>query len=308
MKMLVYCANGLQGQSAAQRLLKSGHQVRALVRDTNRAAPLAAAGAEIVFADLDSDDLSNLQRAHEGIDYVILQLVAGDDGPRRKKKGLRALECIGRGRGIKGVIFNASVQYPRHIEELPTWVATKGIEDELRRRQIPFSVIHPTFYLDNLLLPYATYSIASTGVLAYPVSEQHAFAWTSADDVARLVDHMLKHNAMGVSVLAGGKRAINGVELAKCFSEGLGRTIRYQSLDLDQFEVSIDQAIGPGVGKRISAIFRFIERHPDDLEFLARPFVQPAQMPAFEATDVTKWIAAHRAAYATIPAPQAANA
>ena len=52
MKMLVYCANGLQGQSAAQRLLKSGHQVRALVRDTNRAAPLAAAGAEIVFADL----------------------------------------------------------------------------------------------------------------------------------------------------------------------------------------------------------------------------------------------------------------
>jgi len=308
MKMLVYCANGLQGQSAAQRLLKSGHQVRALVRDTNRAAPLAAVGAEIVFADLDSDDLANLQRAHEGIDYVILQLVAGDDGPRRKKKGLRALECIRRERGIKGVIFNAAVQYPRHIEELPTWVATKGIEDDLRRSKIPFSVIHPTFYLDNLLLPYATYSIASTGVLAYPISEQPAFAWTSADDVARLIDHVLRHNVMGVSVLAGGKRAINGAELARCFSEGLGRTIRYQSLDLDQFELSIDQAIGPGVGKRISAIFRFIERHPDDLEFLARPFVQPAQMPAFEATDVTKWVAGHKAAYSMMPAPQAANA
>ena len=89
------------GTIRRQHLLKSGHQVRALVRDTNRAAPLAAAGAEIVFADLDSDDLANLQRAHEGIDYVILQLVAGDDGPRRKKKGLRALECIRRERGIK---------------------------------------------------------------------------------------------------------------------------------------------------------------------------------------------------------------
>jgi hypothetical protein len=239
---------------------------------------------------------------------VILQLVAGDDGPRRKKKGLRALECIRRERGIKGVIFNASVQYPRHIEELPTWVATKGIEDDLSRSEIPFSVIHPTFYLDNLLLPYATYSIASTGVLAYPISEQPAFAWTSADDVARLIDHVLRHNVMGVSVLAGGKRAINGAELARCFSEGLGRTIRYQSLDLDQFELSIDQAIGPGVGKRISAIFRFIERHPDDLEFLARQFVQPAQMPAFEATDVTKWVAGHKAAYSMMPAPQAANA
>ena len=41
--------------------------------------------------------------------------------------------------------------------------------------------------------------------------------------------------------------------------EGLGRTIRYQSLNLDEFERSIDQALGPSVGKRISAIFRFIE-------------------------------------------------
>ena len=87
MKMLVYCANGLQGQSAAQRLLKSGHQVRALVRDTNRAAPLAAAGAEIVFADLESDDLANLQRAHEGIDYVILQFIGRRRRAEAEEKG-----------------------------------------------------------------------------------------------------------------------------------------------------------------------------------------------------------------------------
>ena len=59
-------------------------------------------------------------------------------------------------------------------------------------------------------------------------------------------------------------------------------SIRYHSLDLDEFERGIDQALGPGVGKRISAIFRFIERHPDDLEFLARPFVQPAGVPAVD--------------------------
>jgi hypothetical protein len=138
-------------------------------------------------------------------------------------------------------------------------------------------------------------------VLAYPVSEQHAFAWTSTEDLARLIDHLLHHEVTGVSVLAGGKRAINGAELAQCFSESLGRTIRYHSLDLDDFERAIDQAIGPGVGKRISAIFRFIERHPDDLDFLARPFVQPAQLPAFEPTDVTTWVAGHRDIY-TAPA------
>jgi hypothetical protein len=51
MRVLGYCANGLQGQPTVQELLKSGHQVRALVRDGNRASALAAAGAEVVTAD-----------------------------------------------------------------------------------------------------------------------------------------------------------------------------------------------------------------------------------------------------------------
>jgi uncharacterized protein YbjT (DUF2867 family) len=305
MKVLVYCANGFQGQCIVRQLLQSGHQVRALVRDRNRASALAEAGAEIVTADLDSDNLADLERAHEAIEYVILQLVASDDGPTRKKKGLRAIDCIRHGRSIKGVIFNASVQYPRHIQELPGFVATKEIEDELRRSEIPFSIVHPTFLLENLLLPYALHSIANGAVLAYPVSEQHAFAWTSMQDLARLIDHLLRPAVMGVSVLAGGKRAINGAELARCFSEGLGRTIRYQSLDLDTFESGIDQVLGPGVGKRVSAIFRFIERHPDDLDFLARPFVQPAELLTFEPADVTTWVAGHRNIY-TAPAASAA--
>jgi uncharacterized protein YbjT (DUF2867 family) len=33
MKVLVYCANGLQGQPIVRELLKSGHQVRALVQN-----------------------------------------------------------------------------------------------------------------------------------------------------------------------------------------------------------------------------------------------------------------------------------
>jgi uncharacterized protein YbjT (DUF2867 family) len=153
MRVLVYCANGLQGQPIVRQLLKSGHQVRALVRDRNRASALAAAGAEVVTADLDSDDLTNLERAHADVEYVVLQLVAGDDGPTKTKKGQRALECIRRTRSINGVIFNASVQYPRHIEELPSFGATKEIEGDLRRSGVPFSMVHPTFLLENLLLP-----------------------------------------------------------------------------------------------------------------------------------------------------------
>jgi uncharacterized protein YbjT (DUF2867 family) len=302
MKVLVYCANGRQGQPVVAQLLKSGHQVRALVRDRMRAAPLAAAGAEVIAADLDSDDLTDLQRAHADVDYVVLQLVSGDDGATRRRKGERALTCIQRARSIKGVIFNASVQYPHHIDELPTFAATREMAQALRDANLKFSTVHPTFLLQNLLLPYATYAIATTNTITYPVVARHAFSWVAAEDIARLIDHLLQHAAFGLTVYAGGKRALDGNELAQAFSEGLGRSIRYQSLDLDAFEQSIDQAIGPGVGKRISTIFRFIERHPDDLDFLARPFEQPSQVPPFASTEVVKWVRAHREAFASAPA------
>jgi uncharacterized protein YbjT (DUF2867 family) len=300
MKVLVYCANGLQGQPIVHELLKSGHHVRALVREVNRAAPLAAAGAEIAAADLTSDNLSDLERAHNGIEFVILLLASGADGPTRRQAGERALACIRSATSLKGIIFNASVQYPRHMDALPTFAATKEIEDALRQSAIPLSVVRPTFYLQNLLLPYARLSIATRGVLAYPVVDKQPLSWVATEDIARLIGHLLQHNAMGVAVDAGGQLSLDGHELARRFSEGLGRPIRYEALDLDEFERGVDQALGPGVGKRVSGIFRFIQGHPDDLEFVSKPFVQPPGVPHFESTDVTKWVAAHSKDFAAL--------
>lgn len=296
MKVLVYCANGLQGQPVVRQLLRSRHQVRALVRDVDRAAALHADGAEVVSADLDSEDLTNLEQAHKDVEFVVFTLPSGSTSPR-VAQGRRAVECIRRTKSIRGVIFNPSVQYPRHIEELPPFAATREVEGDLRRSAIPFSVVRPTFYLQNLLLPYAAMSIAMRDTLVYPVAEQRPLAWVAVEDIARLIAHLIRSEAMGVSVEAGGRRTLTGTELAERFSQGLGRRIRYQSLGLDEFEAAIDAAVGPGVGKRISAIFRFIERHPDDLGFVSRPFAQPDGVPAFEMTDVTEWVAEHRATF-----------
>jgi hypothetical protein len=213
-------------------------------------------------------------------------------------RGGERSKCIRRRRSITGIIFNASVQYPQHVEELPPFAAIKEVEDDLRRGTTPFSIVRPTFYLQNLLLPYAALSIAMRDVLQYPVEERQRLAWVSVEDIARLIDHLLRTASMGVSVAAGGRRALDGTELARSFSEGLGRPIRYQSLGLDEFEAGVDQALGAGVGKRVSAIFRFIERHPDDRAFVSQPYAQPQNRPMFEMTNqVTQWVAAHQAEF-----------
>lgn len=94
-------------------------------------------------------------------------------------------------------------------------------------------------------------------------------------------------NTLGV----GGLQAVHGPDLALAFSRGLGRTIRYLPLALDDFEAGVDRAIGPGVGEAVGAIFRFIERHPDDRAFVSAPLDLPTGFPAFEPTPVEQWVA-----------------
>jgi nucleoside-diphosphate-sugar epimerase len=67
-RALVTGATGFTGGHLAHQLVRRGHTVRALVRDAARAAPLGAAGIEVVTGDL--RDRSRLAAATRAIDIV----------------------------------------------------------------------------------------------------------------------------------------------------------------------------------------------------------------------------------------------
>ncbi len=69
MKILVTGATGKVGSRLTRRLVQRGGQVRALVRDLARAAPLGAHGVELVEGDLLEAD--SLARAVQGVDAVV---------------------------------------------------------------------------------------------------------------------------------------------------------------------------------------------------------------------------------------------
>ncbi len=68
-RILVTGATGFIGGAVARRLLSEGHSVRAMARTPERAADLAALGADVVMADLGDEDL--LDRAVQGCSVVI---------------------------------------------------------------------------------------------------------------------------------------------------------------------------------------------------------------------------------------------
>src|SRR4051812_5028901 len=68
MRTLVTGSTGLIGHAVATELLHRGHQVRALVRDLERARKVVPAGAELVQGDIEAP--SSLRSACEGVEWV----------------------------------------------------------------------------------------------------------------------------------------------------------------------------------------------------------------------------------------------
>jgi nucleoside-diphosphate-sugar epimerase len=115
MKALVTGATGFVGEGLVRTLLKSGATVRILARNPDKAAPLRAAGAEVVIGDLGAmDDLSQL--CH-GIDTVF-HLASKMRGSAREFEridieGTRRLLAAAESAGVRRLVYVSTLAaYP----------------------------------------------------------------------------------------------------------------------------------------------------------------------------------------------------
>ncbi len=88
-KILVTGATGNTCSILIPTLLSAGHQVRAFVRNKEKAQPLKDAGAEIYVGDLDQAD--TIDAALEGVDKVYL---CTWNGPTAATQGKNIIEAI----------------------------------------------------------------------------------------------------------------------------------------------------------------------------------------------------------------------
>src|SRR5262245_1265482 len=128
-RILVYCANGLQGRAIVAQLRQAAFPVRAMVRDMSRAAPLMQVGAEVVTADFDAPDAR--REAHRNTDVVLMQLPSGDEPASLRRHGEVAIDAIAHAK-IRTIIFNTAVQSPRAVAELPSFEARQMVEGYVR--------------------------------------------------------------------------------------------------------------------------------------------------------------------------------
>jgi uncharacterized protein YbjT (DUF2867 family) len=292
--ILVYLAAGVQGSAVVHAALQRGLKVRALVRDRERAAALLPPSVELAEGDL--RDAASLRAASTGISHAVLQIPIGSQGDMRIQADNAVSASLAS--GMKSIVLKlASASRPAPCEE-PSFVANAMIEDVVRASRLPFTIVRPTMYLDNLLKPSARKDIVEHGIFAPPIAESQRIAWTSVEDCARAAVTLLERGIVSGDHRIAGPESVDGNELVTRIGAGLGRRIAYRQQPLDEFERDVDAAMGPGTGRRVASKFRFFASHPEDTDrMLAEPFKPQAGLEDFQPTGVEEWVRQHRAQF-----------
>ena len=287
--ILVFLANGVQGGAVVRAGSRRGHGMRALLR----AATIADArppGVDISLGDLEQPE--SLATACAGVAHIVLQ-VPTSAAPTMVRQANNAV-LAARQAGVSSIILKlASASRPAPCSE-PSFVANSAVEEVVRQSGIPFAIVRPTMYLDNLLKPSARAEIVRDGVFAPPIAVEQSIAWTSADDCAEAAILLLERGQYGGDHRVAGADSVQGRELAERLSAGLNRRLSYRAQDLATFEREVDASMGPGVGRAVASKFRYFRDHPADTDaILARPYEPAPPLEGFVPTSIENWARAH---------------
>ena len=290
--ILTYGAGGAQGAPVAHNLLQQDYRVRALVTNLDKNRALEQAGAELVQGDL--ADLNSVQRATEGVDKVFLMLPSMARG-NPLEYAQNAIQAV-RENGVKLLVFNTSGLTPKEETGAPMMDFRIHVERMLRESGVPYIILRPTSYMENLLAPWVVQRLQQEGVVAFPIGENRPTSWIATEDLGRLaVAALARPELAGQAFDVGGPEALKGADIARSFSAGLGRTVRFETVSPEAFGKIMGSMMGPEAEAAYTAGARAGEAAPMDASVVDMQPVLKA-LP-IEQTTLESWVRANAALF-----------
>ncbi|MDJ1137542.1 SDR family oxidoreductase [Streptomyces iconiensis] len=253
---LVTGATGFQGSAVARLLTSQGHTVRGFARHPQNASGVAPNGTEMVLGDL--ADRESVLRAFEGITHASVVIPLAYDREIVLSYA-RNIADAARSAGVERLVYNTNTPIPGARTHRPGFETRRDAEAILRKSGVPTVVLSPPVYLDNLFSPWNGPGLVNDGVLAYPLPAEQRVSWLSHADLAKATVAALEHDGLDGEVIAlGGPQALTGHELADQFARGLGRDVRYLSLEVEQFESGLAQLLGNEAAAGVASIYHHV--------------------------------------------------
>lgn len=147
----------------------------------------------------------------------------------------------------------------------PFFADLHAARDTVATSGLPFVVLQPTVYLDNLAAPWARDALAA-GTIIYPAAAQAPVSWLSHRTLGAWVTAVAEGAADGETLAIGGPQALTGEELAQEIGRGLGRAMRYVPISPDAFAQGMNAARGAPAEDRLAAIYQYLAKHPESIK------------------------------------------
>ena len=212
-------------------MLLADIDVRIFVRDEKKAQSLKELGAEVVIGDL--DQLDTIIPAVRGVDKIYLLTWNG-------QTQLQQAENV-----IKAALENGKPHIVRHSIWGPenSRIIKQGleIEEKLKVSGLPWTLLKPTFYMQNTLM--AAQTISSDGKIYWNMKEGK-LGMIDVRDIADAAYAVLAgKDHENKSYILTGPEAISLNDVAKTFSKILSKEVQYINVPA---EASLQSMISMG--------------------------------------------------------------
>lgn len=228
---------GAQSTAIAKSLQSAGWEVDGSSRGHSGDPRLRAANVDALIITLPQDHRPGAMTAF--VDHWIEAAVAG---------------TVGR------IILNIGGT-PGPATANPFFGDLHAAQERVTGSGLPYVILQPTVYLDNLTAPWATEALAA-GTIAYPAASEAEVSWMSHRTLGAWVAAVAAGAADGQVLAIGGPVALTGKQLAAEVSSVLGRNVQYAPIAPADFAQGMNAAMGAPAGDRLASIYTWLADHP----------------------------------------------
>ena len=230
--ILITGATGNVSSGIIAQLKGSEHSLRALVRNPEKAEELRRQGVEICVGDLEKP--WTLGPAFAGADTVWILAAPGPRAPEQCSNALWAARQGGAKHIVRMSAFGAAHTAPTINSRL------HALSDaELVESGIPFTILKPHFFMQNLMM--AAQSIVQQGTMYFALADGK-MGLIDSRDISDFAAHVLTSAGHeGMTYTLTGPASLSMHQIAAAIGEAVGKTVTYVPVSIDNARQSMAQ-------------------------------------------------------------------
>jgi uncharacterized protein YbjT (DUF2867 family) len=230
--VMVVGATGLLGSEICRQLRAANKSVKALVRTTSvpeKVKALQDMGVEIAVGDI--KDPSTLRQAFSGVQAVIstvsstLSRQEGDNIDSVDRRGQLNVVEAAEAAGVQRFVFISFLVSP---ETFPLQDAKHSVEKSIRKSNMQYTILRPTFFMEVWLSPALGFDAANHSVTIYGHGTRK-ISWIAIKDVAAFAVAALDNvSAQNKTIDLGGPDMLSPLEVVRLFEQQTGQAFQIQ--------------------------------------------------------------------------------